>query len=85
MPLEKGGSEKTIGKNIATERNAGKPEKQAIAIAESEARRSNDVAPNYTQAAPSSMSVADVQKANRKYWEQKGGDFFPNHHYRETK
>lgn len=46
---------------------------------------SNDVAPNYTQAAPSSMSVADVQKANRKYWEQKGGDFFPNHHYRETK
>ncbi len=44
MPLKQGSSEKTIGKNIATERNSGKPEKQAIAIAESEARRSKDSA-----------------------------------------
>ena len=34
MPLEKGSSQATISKNIATERAAGKPEKQAIAIAE---------------------------------------------------
>lgn len=33
MPLLKG--KKNIGKNIATEENAGKPTKQAIAIAES--------------------------------------------------
>jgi hypothetical protein len=33
MPLQKGSSKKTISKNIATERNAGKPVKQAIAIA----------------------------------------------------
>jgi hypothetical protein len=37
MPLKSGKSEKTISKNIATERDAGKPEKQAIAIAMSKA------------------------------------------------
>jgi len=33
MPLEKGKSKKVISKNIKTEMNAGKPQKQAIAIA----------------------------------------------------
>ncbi|CDY79470.1 Phage protein [Caballeronia glathei] len=33
MPLGKGSSQEAISKNIATEREAGKPEKQAIAIA----------------------------------------------------
>lgn len=37
MPLKKGKSKKAISENIAIERNAGKPEKQAIAIAMSEA------------------------------------------------
>ena len=40
MPLEKGKSKATIGKNIAIERATGKPEKQAVAIALSEARKS---------------------------------------------
>lgn len=40
MPLAKGKSKKVISKNIATERKAGKPEKQAIAIAFSEAGKS---------------------------------------------
>ena len=39
MPLKKGNSKKVISENIATERRAGRPEKQAIAIAYSEARK----------------------------------------------
>ena len=33
MPLDKSGSEKAVGKNIKTEIKAGKPKKQAVAIA----------------------------------------------------
>jgi hypothetical protein len=40
MPLASGSSKEAIGQNIATERHAGKPEKQAIAIAYSEAGKS---------------------------------------------
>lgn len=39
MPLKKGYSEKTISENIATERRAGKPRNQAIAIAYDVARK----------------------------------------------
>lgn len=37
MPLKRGKSKKVIGKNIATEIRAGRPRKQAIAIAFSKA------------------------------------------------
>lgn len=40
MPLKTGKSKKTIGMNIATEIKAGKPRKQAIAIAFSVAGKS---------------------------------------------
>ncbi len=45
MPLTKGYSRKSIGKNIDTEEQAGKPPKQAVAIALNTAR----------EAAPPSM------------------------------
>lgn len=40
MSLKKGSSKKTISSNIATEMHAGKPQKQAIAIAYRKAGKS---------------------------------------------
>ncbi len=39
MPLDKSGSKASIGKNIATEQQAGRPRAQSIAIALNVARK----------------------------------------------
>jgi hypothetical protein len=39
MPLDKSGSKASVGRNIATEEQAGRPRKQAIAIALNVARK----------------------------------------------
>lgn len=40
MPLKKGSSQKTVSQNVKTEMHAGKPQRQAVAIALEQARRS---------------------------------------------
>lgn len=81
MPLEESGSKEALGRNIATEESAGKPPKQAEAIAFATQRKANEdaglvehVTGDSVLVAPKGMSVADLQKRNREFWEGQYGD-----------
>lgn len=67
MPLVQGSSKADISKNIETEINAGKDPKQAAAIAYSVARENDE---QYAEPA-TSISLAELNEANKKYWKQK--------------
>ena len=47
MPMIKGSSKKAVSKNIKTEMAAGKPQKQAVAIALNAAKKSKPKAARY--------------------------------------
>ena len=63
MPLEQSSSEKAFTHNVTAEINAGKPQKQAVAIAYS-VKRANDNVPEYGMKArdntPSFLTQNDV-------------------------
>jgi hypothetical protein len=55
MPLSNGKSPKTVSKNIKTEIAAGRPQKQAVAIALNTARKSGaDISPKPKRKPPAS-------------------------------
>jgi hypothetical protein len=62
MPLEPGKSKAAFGHNVATEEKAGKPQKQAVAIAYSEKERTGD---SFTQVGRPGMKLSDVNKLNQ--------------------
>jgi hypothetical protein len=72
MPLEPGSSREAVSRNIETERNAGKKESQAVAIAMSEARKSqSDGSPIQDDSVlPVKITAAEINEQNRRYWYQ---------------
>jgi hypothetical protein len=60
MPLDKSGTEESVGKNIKTEMKAGKPKKQALAIALNTQRQ-----------AAKGARKSQLEEAYNKYVEEK--------------
>jgi hypothetical protein len=72
MPLVPGKSKAAISENIATERKSGRPEKQAIAIAMSEAgmekkkKRKNTLEAAYKKHMGGSEETGETKKESKK-------------------
>lgn len=64
MPLDKSGSRASIGKNIETEEKAGKPHKQAVAIALDTARRAGADIPKKKHNATNRMKVRALRECD---------------------
>lgn len=76
MPLESGSSREVISRNISREMHAGKPQKQAIAIAFSKAGRSNkdDDAMKKDQSPALEQTKANKEVKTAKKAEEPEGD-----------
>lgn len=87
MPLAKGKSQAVISKNIKTEVAAGKPQRQAVAIAmhtagdaklshKQDAPDGEDIHNETEDAAMSyattAMTLLEINEKNRSYWERSG-------------
>lgn len=68
MPLEQSSSKEAFQHNIAAEIKAGKDPKQAAAIAYSVQRSNDGDEPSYQTVAPESVTLAQLNEINRKYW-----------------
>jgi hypothetical protein len=68
MPLSKGKSEKAFQQNVKTEIEAGKPQKQAVAIAYAQKRKAS--AKKGKDAVPGANKLEPVARALRKFISQ---------------
>lgn len=62
MPLENGKGKESFSHNVAAEMNAGKPQKQAVAIAYSKQRESADAARGAIDAIKGLIGILDSFK-----------------------
>jgi len=70
MPLEQGKSEVAFEHNVKAEVAAGKPQKQAVAIAYSE-QRAGDESGRRVDCLPRGMDARTLNQAHDKFWGNK--------------
>lgn len=70
MPLVKSASPKAVGENIKTEKAAGKPQSQAVAIAlsvqDKAKKRKNTIAASYAKHMKSDEETGETAKESKK-------------------
>lgn len=72
MPLEQSSSQEAFKHNVEKEVEAGKPQKQAVAIAY-ETQRANDYEPQAVSLLSEALTASQLNDVNKKYWRNAGG------------